>query len=82
MGKSGARSSGPMGFFVPGWSTGGRGLGRSAAMLYQALGMRPSSRTYLTVSFMAFSLQKGRSVSRAPVYPGPGHAIDLAAAGD
>jgi len=54
IGNSGARSSGPTGFIVPGCSTAGSGTGRSAAMLYQRFGMRVSSRTYLTVSFMAF----------------------------
>ena len=50
IGKSGARSSGPTGCPVPGWSTGGGGAGRSAAMLYQASGRRLSSRTYFTWS--------------------------------
>jgi hypothetical protein len=48
IGKSGARSSGPIGCPVPGWSTGGGGAGRSAAMLYQASGSLSSSRTYFT----------------------------------
>ena len=34
MGKSGARSSGPTGWPVPGWSGGGGSDGRSAATLY------------------------------------------------
>ena len=33
-----------MGWPVPGWSTGAGGIGRSATMLYQARGMRSSSR--------------------------------------
>ena len=33
IGKSGARSAGPTGSLVPGWSGGGSGSGRSAAML-------------------------------------------------
>jgi hypothetical protein len=33
IGNSGASISGPMGSRVPGWSGGGRGAGRSAAML-------------------------------------------------
>ena len=41
IGNSGARSSGPIGCFVPGCSTGGGGLGRSAWMLYQDFGMLP-----------------------------------------
>ena len=52
IGKSGARSSGPSGFSVPGCSTGGSGFGRSACRLYQNFGILDSSRTYLTVSFM------------------------------
>ena len=44
IGKSGARSAGPMGWPVPGFS-GGYGLtGRSGTMLYQARGIRSSSR--------------------------------------
>src|SRR3954451_18491327 len=43
IGKSGARSPGPIGWPVPGWSGGGGGLGRAAAMLYQARGVRSSS---------------------------------------
>src|SRR5580704_3679232 len=44
--NSGARSSGPMGFSVPGCSTGARGLGRSGRMLHQACGMRLCGRLY------------------------------------
>src|SRR3954454_357260 len=50
MGKSGARSSGPMGFSVPGCSGGAIGVGRSARMLYQARGMRLCGRLYWMVS--------------------------------
>src|SRR5262245_23486358 len=53
IGKSGARSSGPRGFSVPGWSTGGSGFGRSAWMLYHRAGRRDSSSTYFTGSVMA-----------------------------
>ena len=49
MGKSGARSSGPTGCSVPGCSGGGSGTGRSAMMLYQALGMRSSPIMILRV---------------------------------
>src|SRR5262245_10325602 len=45
IGKSGARSWGPMGLPVPGWSTGGAGVLRSAWMLYHLVGMSRSSRT-------------------------------------
>jgi hypothetical protein len=54
-GKIGARSDGPRGCRVPGCNGGGRGTGRSAAMLYQALGMRDSSSRYLIWSLMVFS---------------------------
>src|SRR5262245_6351196 len=47
IGKSGARSWGPMGWSVPGWTTGGSGAGRSAWMLYHRLGRSFSSRTNL-----------------------------------
>ena len=50
IGNSGARSSGPSGFSVPGCSGGAIGLGRSAAMLYQARGMRFCGRLYWMVS--------------------------------
>src|SRR5450759_4721036 len=50
--KSGARSSGPSGCIVPGWSGGGGGDGRSATMLYQARGMRSSSSTNLVRLFV------------------------------
>src|SRR2546427_11516167 len=43
IGKSGARSAGPMGCAVPGWSGGGSGDGRSAWMLYQCVGSSFSS---------------------------------------
>src|SRR5450631_1173296 len=39
IGKSGARSAGPIGWPVPGWKMGAGGIGRSAAMLYQAFGI-------------------------------------------
>ncbi len=44
MGKSGARSSGPTGWPVPGWSTGCAGFGMSAWMLYQRSGIADSGR--------------------------------------
>ena len=47
MGNSGARSAGPTGCFVPGWSTGGSSNGRSAWRLYQAFGISDSGRTNL-----------------------------------
>jgi hypothetical protein len=45
MGKSGARSSGPIGSSVAGCRYGEGGTGRSAAMLYQDRGIRLSSST-------------------------------------
>src|ERR1019366_8996836 len=39
IGKSGARSAGPIGWPVPGWRTAAGGIGRSATMLYQARGI-------------------------------------------
>ena len=47
IGNSGARSAGPIGCMVPGWSGGNGATGRSAAMLYQARGIRDSSSTNL-----------------------------------
>src|SRR5215213_2382661 len=44
IGKRGARSSGPIGWCVPGWRTGGGGIGRSAARLYQDAGMASSGK--------------------------------------
>ena len=51
-GRSPTRSSGPIGCPVPGLSGGGSGAGRSAAMLYQAFGMRSSGKRYLTLSLI------------------------------
>src|SRR5690349_11262421 len=51
-GNSGARSSGPTGSFVPGCSTGGGGLGRSASRLYHWRGSSDSSRRILVGSAM------------------------------
>src|SRR4051812_38332192 len=56
IGNSGARSSGPIGCRVPGWSGAGGGFGRSAAMLYQCLGIWVSSRVYFTLSLMTLLL--------------------------
>src|ERR1035437_4341489 len=52
IGKSGARSSGPIGSIVPGWRYGGAGLGRSGWMLYQRFGSADSLSKYLVVSMM------------------------------
>jgi hypothetical protein len=55
MGKSGARSSGPTGSPVPGWSTGCGRFGMSAAMLYQPAGIA------LSGSVIFVSLTAGRA---------------------
>ena len=47
MGNSGARSSGPTGWCVPGCSGGGGGTGRSGTMLYHWVGISDSSRRTL-----------------------------------
>src|SRR3990170_7018746 len=49
MGKSGAKSCGPMGCPVPGCITGAGGVLRSAWMLYHLVGMSFSVSTYLVV---------------------------------
>src|SRR5262249_58149753 len=48
VGKSGARSSGPTGWRVPGCNGGGGGAGRSGTMLYHCCGISDSCSTYLT----------------------------------
>src|SRR4051812_5607827 len=50
IGKSGARSSGPIGWPVPGCSGGCAGLGMSAAMLYQRRGSSGSGGTIFVSS--------------------------------
>src|SRR5215208_4692773 len=50
IGKRGAKSSGPIGWCVPGWSTGGGGCGRSAAKLYQEVGIASSGKRKRVVS--------------------------------
>ena len=66
IGKSGARSEGPTGCFVPGWSTAGSANGRSAWMLYQAVGISDSGRTNFVVSLT------GASGREAPILDEPG----------
>src|SRR5258708_25647469 len=53
-GNSGARSAGPTGWRVPGWSGGGGGDGRSAMTLYHCRGISDSCRTYLTWRLMVY----------------------------
>src|SRR5690242_1742973 len=50
IGKSGARSSGPTGCPVPGWSTGDGRFGMSAATLYQRVGSSDSGSTNFVCS--------------------------------
>ncbi len=50
IGKSGARSSGPTGWPVPGCSTGCGGVGMSAATLYQRRGICDSASRYFVCS--------------------------------
>ena len=54
IGKSGARSWGPMGWPVPGCMTGGSGVLRSAWMLYHFVGMSRSESMYLVVMSAGF----------------------------
>src|SRR6185437_13263868 len=72
IGNSGARSSGPTGWPVPGCSGGGGGAGRSGMMLYQALGIWDSSRMNLVRSDTgAPPLGSTKRVTQAP-YACPG----------
>src|SRR5690554_2404295 len=73
MGKSGARSSGPIGSWVPGWRGGGGGSGRSGTRLYQAWGISDSSNsTFVTSAITASSLglvgPKGTSAASHPPF--------------
>src|SRR3974390_1074925 len=61
IGNSGARSAGPMGWPVPGWRGGAGAMpagSRSATMLYQALGIRSSSRTNLVRRDAALAIER------------------------
>src|SRR5262245_25791729 len=66
IGKSGARSAGPTGWPVPGCRTGGGGVGRSEAMLYQVVGIWSSASRYLTVSIAGASSSSYDTVRRDP----------------
>src|SRR6187200_2163984 len=57
IGNRGARSAGPIGCIVPGWSGGGGGVRRSAAMLYQARGIRSSSRMNLVLRLPVLAIE-------------------------
>src|SRR5918997_4129467 len=69
IGKRGARSSGPIGWWVSGWRTGGGGFGRSAARLYQDVGMASSGRRKRVCSSIAVLIHK--EVWLAPVLRHP-----------
>src|SRR3989337_1319914 len=66
MGKRGARSWGPMGWPVPGWRTGGRGVLRSAWMLYHLVGMSFSSSRYFVRFRSGVAAIFGLRVKSAP----------------
>src|SRR5579859_6333199 len=58
IGNSGARSSGPTGWPVPGCSGGGGGAGRSGMTLYHWVGISDSSRVILVRSLTTALLLK------------------------
>src|ERR1700736_6730429 len=65
IGNSGARSSGPTGWSVPGCSGGGGGAGRSGITLYHWRGISDSSRVILVRSVIAASDLQGN------IFPNP-----------
>src|SRR5215468_8403048 len=70
IGNSGARSSGPTGWSVPGCSTGGGGVGRSASRLYQRVGSSDSSSVILVGAVMRpLSRQDARGESYSAGMP-------------
>src|SRR5208283_3849079 len=64
IGNSGARSSGPTGWSVPGCSGGGGGAGRSGITLYHWRGISDSSRVILVRSATRPSDLQGNDLSR------------------
>ena len=56
IGNSGARSSGPTGCSVPGCSTGGGGVGRSASRLYHRVGCSDSASRILVGVVMTLTM--------------------------
>src|SRR4249920_300844 len=66
IGNSGARSSGPTGWWVPGCSGGGGGDGRSGMTLYHCVGSSDSSSRILVGVWPVM----GANVVRAPFGPG------------
>src|SRR5580693_8418587 len=64
IGNSGARSSGPTGWSVPGCSGGGGGAGRSGITLYHWRGISDSSRVILVRSVTRPSDLQGNDLSR------------------
>src|SRR6516164_4629027 len=71
IGKSGARSPGPIGCPVPGCKTAGGGDGRSDARLYQAFGIFSSPSTYFFVVVMVSLPFFVREMRDAGCYPHP-----------
>src|SRR5215213_4759749 len=69
IGKRGARSSGPIGWCVPGWRTGAGGFGRSAARLYQDVGMASSGKRNRVCSSIAALLHDDVRLPPAPRHP-------------
>src|SRR5215213_1943241 len=69
IGKRGARSSGPIGWCVPGWRTGGGGFGRSAARLYQDVGMASSGKRNRVRSSIAALLHNQDRLAPVPRHP-------------
>src|SRR6266568_2111740 len=65
-GNSGARSSGPTGWPVPGCSGGGGGAGRSGITLYHWVGRSDSSSRYFVLSAMVASRVNAVPVETAP----------------
>src|SRR6476620_9873115 len=65
IGNSGARSSGPTGWPVPGCRTGGGGTGRSGTMLYQRVGISSSDNVIRWRLISLISSALGRSTPRA-----------------
>src|SRR3989304_3836031 len=55
IGNNGAKSSGPIGFFVIGFSGGSNGLGKSGKILYQDVGISFSSNKIFVASMTLLS---------------------------
>src|SRR5271170_2523697 len=71
IGNSGARSSGPTGWSVPGCSGGGGGVGRSGITLYHCRGISDSSRVILVRSVTTTSSYRTSFPHHTPQVPPP-----------